>query len=106
MALYPRRYTTVPWLSDDGDLQPQGEVATSVELRGGEEVAVGLWIREPFGKGSDTMLTIHALKGDGTDGGTITLAITHEIALQVQPVVERNLQSNPRRQADGDPGDD
>lgn len=97
------RYSSVPWLADV-DLRPMGAPETVVELAGGEETALGLLIREPFGSGTDAILTVHAIRGDGNDGGDITLAITNQ--LYVEPVVEWRPQSNPIRQADGDPGDD
>ncbi len=84
MAVKPRRYSTVPWLSAS-DLVPQGDVDTVVELHGGEEIAWGIWIKAPFGTGSDLVMTVHAIKGDGDDGGVITAAVTNAITLQAQP---------------------
>jgi hypothetical protein len=95
MPSYPRRYSSVPWLTD-ADLTPQGDIGSIVELAGGDEIAMGLWVREPFGRGSDVVLTIHATKGNGNDGGEVTLAITNSIQMDVHPVVEP-AQSNPRR---------
>jgi hypothetical protein len=69
----PRRYSRVPWLAQT-DLQPMGEPETYVILSA-EDRTDGLHIPEPFGKHTDATLLIHAMKGNGNDGGTITLAI-------------------------------
>jgi hypothetical protein len=96
----PPRFSAVPWLADS-DLRPMGRAETEVELYGGQEITHGLLIREPFGKETDAMLAVKATRGDGNDGGTITLAITDVIAYAVTPTLPvmdmRKLQSNPIR---------
>lgn len=91
-----RRYAAVPWL-EDADLRPMGDPETTVELAGGAEIAHGLVIAQPFGPGSDAILTVHAVM----ETGVITLAVTNAIELDVTPaVVDVPLQSNPRRVVD------
>lgn len=106
MYPHPLRYTAVPWLSNAADLRPAGDPETTVELFGGTEITHGLRIAEPFGRASDAMLAIHAVR----DTGVITLAITDLLALDVRPVRRwdpsmENRQSgghrSPRSQADG-----
>jgi hypothetical protein len=93
-----------PCYSDPSDFRPMGHPETIVELDGGIEVAVGLLVPRPFGPGTDAILTVHATRGTGNDGGTILLAITNAMELDVHPpspaMDMRLLNSNPRRVPD------
>lgn len=100
MAFQPRRFPAVAWLTE-ADLQPQGDVGTITEW--GDEIAWGLWVKSPFGAGTDLVLTIHAIRGDGIDGGIVTAAVTSHLAIEY-PAPSEPAQSNPRRL--DDPGGD
>ena len=60
IIIAPPRFSAVPWLSTAVDLRPQGDPETVIEQPG--EIAYGLHIRTPFGVGTDTMLTVHAVR--------------------------------------------
>lgn len=88
------RYSAVPWLADS-DLRPCVDPETIVE--GHEEIARGLWIRDPFGRQTDTVLTVHAYR-DGrilVSEAQTTDVLTCEVEI---------AQSNPRREAEDDGG--
>ena len=90
------RHSHVPWL-EDSDLKPMGAPETTVELGGNAEIAHGLVIPQPFGPGSDTILTIHAVMATGV----ITLAIAETLAIETAPPPpDVPVHSNPRRFVD------
>jgi hypothetical protein len=104
----PLRYSAVPWLATSIDLRAYGEPETSVLINGGEEIAHGLHIPSPFGKDTDATLLIRATKGNGNDGGVITLAIGDAIPFEVRvdshyktrPALDLDLLGNPVRAFD------
>lgn len=87
------RFSAVPWLADT-DLAPMGAPETSVEMP--DDVTLGLRIVNPWGPDTDAMLAIRAQRGDGNDGGEITLSMGSVIE-RVAVNVDINLQSNPHR---------
>jgi hypothetical protein len=82
-----RRYSRVPWLNDS-DLTPYGQPETTVEH--GFTISHGLLVKQPFGPGTDTILTICANRG-----GRITATESVGAELPIEPA-----QSNPRRHED------
>jgi hypothetical protein len=93
-------WSSVPWLKDSADLRAMGPAECAVELP--DDLTLGLLIPDPFGKETAAVLSVHATKGNGNDGGTITLAITNVLAFDVKPKPERSamdldLLSNPVR---------
>jgi hypothetical protein len=101
MRYQPIRFAGVPWLLTDTDLRPMGAPETSVEI--GQQIAHGLHIPQPFGRGTDAMLTITATAGNGTDGGVITLAIGTELAIDHDPKPPMDmtlLSGGPRQRID------
>lgn len=90
------RFSAVPWLADT-DLAPMGAPETSVEMP--DDITLGLLICDPFGKDSDAMLAIRAQRGNGNDGGDITLSIG-SVVERVTVNIDINLQSNPHRGVD------
>ncbi len=74
----PQRYSAVPWLGTP-DLEPQGEPETTNES--GPEIIHGLWVRNPFGKDTDAMLSIHANR----ENKEITLAIPDGAPVITEP---------------------
>jgi hypothetical protein len=105
----PQRYSRVPWLTT-ADLEPMGDPETYIEL-GDDERFDGLHIPEPFGKDTDATLSIHSTRGDGNDGGRITLAIGTVMQTTQRPkgrtyqpyidAMQAGTPRNPRSQADG-----
>lgn len=53
-----------------------GPAETAVEQDGGADVTLGLLVPRPFGPGTDAVLDVHAVRGNGNDGGVIKLAIS------------------------------
>ncbi len=60
LILLPTRYSAVPWLAD-GDLRPAASDGWCV-IDDGDEIAHQMAIRGPFGKDTDTFLTVHAFR--------------------------------------------
>jgi hypothetical protein len=94
-------WSSVPWLKDSADLRAMGPAECAVELP--DDLTLGLLIPDPFGKETAAVLSVHATKGNGNDGGTITLAITNVLAFDVKPkapersAMDLDLLSNPVR---------
>jgi len=101
-------WAAVPWLHTSIDLRPFGEPETTVLINGGQEIAHGLHIPTPFGKDTEATLLVRAIRGNGNDGGEITLSIGEAIPFDVrveahyararQPM-NMDLLSNPVRKA-------
>lgn len=102
-----RLYPAVAWLTD-ADFLPMGEPETTVECLGGAAITHGLLIHQPFGPASTAILSVHSARGNGNDGGTITLAITNTLHWEptAKPAMDMTLLSNPRRHVDGYRGDE
>lgn len=77
-TLGPLRYAAVCWLSTEDDLRC-GEIRCGEIAIGDVDLSTTWRIGSPFGDG-DALVTCHAVRGNGNDGGRITLAI-HETAL-------------------------
>lgn len=110
----PPRFVPVPWgVMRQSDLQPKGDPETFVEFShmrivGLVVVADDLplpdrpsWAEGPIGGLSHAVISIRAEETD-EPGGRITLAITNQLPVDYVPV---QAQSHPRRQGDGDDGD-
>lgn len=77
-------WSAVPWLGTSSDLRPYGEPDTSVLVNGGEQIAHGLHVPTPFGMDTDATLIVKAIRGNGNDGGIITLSIGDALPLEVR----------------------
>jgi hypothetical protein len=97
MRYDPVRFAKVPWLITDADLRPMGAPETSVEWGG--QVAIGLFIRQPFGRDTDTMLTITAAL-DGSGVGTLAIADEVHIDHGRRPMDMTLLSGGPRQRID------
>lgn len=97
------RRSLVPWLWDS-DLDEGPRACWDIELRRDEE-KVSCWAVSRF-KEPDGYLILRATRGNGNDGGDIRLCIseTPRYDVYARGSFSVVLQSNPRRQADGDDG--
>jgi hypothetical protein len=89
-----------PAFSDPSDWIPMGAPVSSVEIDGGADVTVCFVVPRPFGPGTDVQLVIHATRGDGNDGGEITLSIDESLEPRryhhpPKPVMNMHLLSAP-----------
>lgn len=84
IAYEPLRFSAVPWLLDWADLRAMGEPESTV-LIGDSQIVHGLAIPYPFGKDTDASLVVRATRGDGNDGGEITLAISETVYRRDEP---------------------
>ena len=82
--MHAPRFSLVPWLTDAADLRAMGPPESAVEI-GTADLTLGLYIPRPFGRDTDAMLCIHAVTGNGNDGGTITLAISDVVLRREEP---------------------
>jgi hypothetical protein len=104
------RYSRVPWLLDSADLREMGAPESVVNV--GNQIALGLHIPHPFGRESDATLIVRAVRGNGNDGGVISLAIGAAMTFDCWPPkapesepMRMELLSNPfRRQFSDDNG--
>ena len=98
MNLEPR-HSLVPWLQTGMDLEEGRRFMWEVEYHRDEEKAICLEIDAPFREVTQAYLVIHAIRGNGNDGGTITLALSPVPRYDVyaQETFALNLISNPRR---------
>jgi len=78
------RWSLVPWLRDWSDLRALGVPDVTVSV-GNHEIVHGFNVVYPFGKDTDMSLIVHAVKGNGNDGGRITLAISNEVFRRDEP---------------------
>lgn len=103
------RFSLVPWISTKLDLEEGRRFCWEIEHRRDVEKAICLAVADPFQKVTEAYLVIHAVKGDGNDGGDITVALsrTPQYDVFARDIFRLNQQSNPRRaQGDGDDGID
>ena len=89
-----QRYSSVPWLND-ADLSPAGVPETVVEIAN-DEIALGMVIRNPFGRGTDTMVTVHAFRRTGV------ILLAERDSIQVDTFTIEPAQSNPHRHDTGE----
>jgi len=75
------------WLRDQSDQRAMGPAECIVEMPG--EITHGLLIPDPFGRGTAAMLNIHATRGSGNDGGTVTLAIATTMVFNTRKPPQR-----------------
>jgi hypothetical protein len=88
----------VPWLSES-DFAPAGSAEWTVERT--DTIALGWVVRHPWGH-DDSIMVIRAMRGDGNDGGVITLALQDAIIINTTKTVPvRNIQHS-RTFHDGD----
>lgn len=100
-----------PCWSDASDFTPMGEAEASVEVDSGADVSLVFLVPRPFGPGTDVLLTLHAIRGNGNDGGRITLAVSDEMPRTVivhpaKPRMDLTLLSGPQRYDEGLSPDD
>lgn len=78
----------------ESDFRPAGPAETVIDMPG--DLTLGLWIRSPWGRGSDACLAVRAL-----DTGAkliLTAAITSVVSRDVSRIdLPRNVQQNPQR---------
>lgn len=110
IIIAPPRFPLVPWLWAS-DLE-EGRACIGREDRDDRDHC-SAWAITPYEKTMpvEVGLVVHAVRGNGNDGGVITLAI-HDVQVcrtvfgKPRSMNMALLQSNPRRaQADGDDGD-
>lgn len=71
------------------DYEPAGEAELSVETH--DSIELGWVVRHPFGP-DDAIMVIRATRGNGNDGGVITLSLTDSIEVDTNNVAVRNVQ--------------
>jgi hypothetical protein len=72
----PFRYSAVSWLLDRMDLRPMGSAEVVITSPCDEEIVKAFHIPRPFDNRTHATLVVHATRGNGNDGGVITLAIS------------------------------
>lgn len=82
------RYAAVPWLSDS-DFLPAGSAEWAVELP--DRISLGWMVRHPFHH-TDHVMVIRASRGNGKDGGVVTLALGDVFDAETSTVAVRNTQ--------------
>jgi len=97
MAYMQPRFSRVPWLSDS-DLEEGRRCLWEVEYQHDVEVA-SCWSVATLERGSSAAyLIVHATRGNGNDGGIVTLAISETPRFDVYAQETFAIaQSNPRR---------
>lgn len=100
---FDRRYSTVPWLSNS-DLEEGRRCCWEIEYRRNEDRASCWMIDDPFHKEPRMFMVIHAVRGNGNDGGKITVALSatprYDVYAQQSFALAHIHQSNPRRTED------
>lgn len=102
MNLSDQRFTQVPWLAQS-DLEVGRRQAWEIDYRHDEDRASCWQVEEPFHETPHAFLILHAVRGNGNDGGTITLAISDSPRYDVyakETFAMMRVQSNPRRDVD------
>jgi hypothetical protein len=99
MYMQPR-YSKVPWISDS-DLEEGRRCMWEIEYRRNEDLA-SCWQVTTYEKGSSlAYMVLHAVRGNGNDGGEITLALSDTPRFDVFAKESFVIaQSNPRRNTD------
>ena len=99
--LGPQRFSTVPWLVNALDLEEGRRFLWEIDYRRDEDKAICLEVADPFQHTPHSYLVLHAIRGNGNDGGEIKLAIS---ASPQYDVYARDVFVLNRRQGDGDDG--
>lgn len=97
-----QRFSHVPWISTHDDLEEGRRFAWEVEYQRDRDRATCVCIADPFLNVHQSYLVIHAVRGNGNDGGTITLAISETPLYDVY--AQETFKLNHRAQGDGDHG--
>lgn len=92
------RYPSVPWLSRS-DFTPAGRAEWAIETT--DTISLGWVVRYPWGKDDQVML-IRATRGDGNDGGIITLSLQDSVAINTDEVAVRHKQHSRTCHEEGD----
>ncbi len=100
--MYPQRYSTVPWLVDGLDLEEGRKFLWEIDYRRDEDRATCLAVLDPFQKVSEAYLVIHAIRGNGNDGGTITMALSMTPQYDVYAKEMFRICQKPTRDEGGD----
>lgn len=74
--MHPQRFSLVPWLVDKFDLEEGRRFLWEIEYRRDEDKATCMAVADPFHCISESYLVIHAIRGNGNDGGTISVALS------------------------------
>jgi hypothetical protein len=74
--MHPQRYSSVPWLVNSLDLEEGRKFLWEIDYRRDEDRAICLAVLSPFQTVSEAYLVIHAVRGNGNDGGTIWMALS------------------------------
>jgi hypothetical protein len=102
--MHPQRYSTVPWLVNTLDLEEGRKFLWEIDYRRDEDRATCMAVLAPFQTVSEAYLVIHAIRGNGNDGGRITMALSDTPQFDVYAKeMFKICQRNPNR--DGDAGD-
>lgn len=108
LILGPQRWSAVPWLSQtdlDEGRRALWEVEYARDIDKASCWSVSVYDKGAFGS-TQVFLMLHAMRGNGNDGGTITLAISHtpRFDLYAKDSIALSVarQSNPRRYLDVD----
>lgn len=73
--MLPKRYTAVPWI-EPSDLQPAGQPMW--DISDGDRVIQGFFVNH-FEQRLEHTLVVKAQRGNGNDGGTITLSLASRL---------------------------
>lgn len=92
------RYPAVPWLSAS-DFLPAGQAEWAVEQV--DTIALGWVVRHPWND-EDRVMVIRASRGNGNDGGVITLALRESIEIDTRRAPVRNIQHSRTFNYEGD----
>jgi hypothetical protein len=79
----PQRYSTVPWIVNGLDLEEGRRFMWEIEYRRDEDKASCMAVADPFQHVTEMYLVIHAVRGNGNDGGHIGLAISERAQYDV-----------------------
>jgi hypothetical protein len=101
----PQRFSKVPWLVTALDLEEGRRFMWEIEYRRDEDKATCMAVFDPFQNVTEGYLVIHAIRGNGNDGGQIGIALSETPQYDVYAKeMFRICQRNPNR--DGDEGDE
>lgn len=96
------RYPAVPWLSQS-DFLPAGRAEWAIETT--DSIALGWVVRHPW-NAEDHVMLIRATRGNGNDGGVITLSLRESVEIDTRKAPVRNIQHSRTFNNEGDGWED
>ena len=102
MTFYPPRYSCVPWLRNDLDLEEGRKFLWEIDYLRDEDKALCMAVADPFQNMPSAYLVVHATRGNGNDGGQIKVALSDSPRYDVY--AKDVFVLNRRAQGDGDDG--